>query len=75
MTNKLLINEIEASERYGLSRQWFQRARWEGGGPAFVKMSARVLYPLEETDSYFKSRIVSSTSVSDSNHASKKEEK
>jgi hypothetical protein len=52
---KLYLNETEASHRYGYSRQWFQRERWKGTGPKFIKVSegGKVLYPLEETDKWF----------------------
>ncbi len=53
--NKLYLNESEASYRYGYSRQWFQRERWKGTGPKFVKISGKVLYPLEGTDKWFSS--------------------
>lgn len=55
-TKKLYINESEASLRYGYSRQWFQRERWSGTGPKFVKINkGKVLYPLEQTDKWFES--------------------
>ncbi|GFE56399.1 AlpA family transcriptional regulator [Geobacter sp. AOG1] len=59
---KLNLNEVEAAERYGLSVHWFRRARWAGGGPQFIKMGSKVLYPIAETDAFFKSRMRSSTS-------------
>jgi predicted DNA-binding transcriptional regulator AlpA len=53
---KLYISESEASQRYGYSRQWFQRCRWRGEGPKFIKVNGgRVLYPLEQTDNWFQS--------------------
>lgn len=60
---KIQINEVEAAARYGLSVHWFRRARWEGTGPAFVKMAGRCLYPIAGTDKFFEDRLVSSTSV------------
>jgi len=62
VTNTLLINEKTASERYGLSKSWFQRSRWAGDGPAYVKLAGRVLYPITETDQWFQSHLVKSTS-------------
>ena len=50
---KLYLNESEASYRYGYSRQWFQRERWKGTGPKFLKISGKVLYPLKDTDKWF----------------------
>lgn len=53
---KLYLNETEASQRYGYSRQWFQRERWKGTGPNFLKVnSGKILYPLQETDAWFAS--------------------
>ena len=60
------ITEKEASTRYSLSRNWFQRARWKGEGPSFVKVGegprGRVLYPVKETDEWFEKKLVHSTS-------------
>lgn len=53
---KLYLTETEASQRYGYSRQWFQRERWKGTGPEFIKIgSGKILYPLGETDRWFES--------------------
>ena len=53
-TEKLYITEKEAVIRYGYSRSWFQRARWEGYSPPFIKVhGGRVLYPLQQTDQWF----------------------
>ena len=53
---KLYLNETEASERYGYSRQWFQRERWKGTGPKFIKINGgKILYPLQDTDAWFAS--------------------
>lgn len=55
-TQKLYLNETEASERYAYSRQWFQRERWKGTGPKFIKInSGKILYPIQETDDWFAS--------------------
>lgn len=53
---KIYLNETEASQRYGYSRQWFQRARWKGNGPQFIKINGgKILYPLDDTDQWFQS--------------------
>lgn len=51
----LYINEVKAALRYGYSRQWFQRCRWDGTGPKFLKINSKILYPLKETDDWFAS--------------------
>lgn len=50
---KLYLTETEASQRYGYSRAWFQRSRWAGDGPEFLKCRGKVLYPLPLTDAWF----------------------
>ena len=39
-----LITEKEASKITGLSVAWFQRKRWSGGGPQWVKLDHAVRY-------------------------------
>ena len=47
------ISEKEATARYPYSVYWFQRKRWEGGGPPYLKIGNRVMYPVPETDEWF----------------------
>ena len=70
---KLYINESEAALRYGYSRQWFQRQRWLGTGPTFIKINGgRVLYNLEAIDSWFSGfTLQKSTSMSSTLSVSK----
>lgn len=68
-TGVIFITDQEASKRYGLSRAWFQRKRWEGGGPPYIKLSRNVLYPMESTDHWFLNRITASTSSADTEGA------
>jgi hypothetical protein len=53
MKNRLL--------RYGLIRSWFQRARYKGNGPGFIKLEGRVLHHVKKTDNWFESRIIEET--------------
>lgn len=51
---KLYITEKEAMVRYGYSRSWFQRARWAGESPPFIKINGgRILYPIAQADAWF----------------------
>ena len=56
------ITDKEASERYGYSQSWFQRARLDKKGPPWVKImgKGKVLYRLEDCDQWFKDNIVES---------------
>jgi predicted DNA-binding transcriptional regulator AlpA len=40
----LLLTEKEAAKIMGFSVYWFQRKRWEGGGPPFIKFDRAVRY-------------------------------
>lgn len=53
------ITDKEASERYNYSQTWFQHARLKKTGPKYVQIKdkGRVLYPLIETDEWFKVRM------------------
>jgi len=51
--DKKYINEKDAALRYSYSIAWFQRSRWAGDGPPFVKVKGRILYPLEVVDKWF----------------------
>jgi len=52
--NTLYLTETEASQRYKYSVFWFQRCRWSGDGPPFLKIKRKILYPIEDTDAWFK---------------------
>lgn len=54
--SKIYLNETEAANRYGYSRQWFQRERWKGTGPQYLKVhgTGKILYPIDSTDAWFK---------------------
>lgn len=45
---KGMINEVELAERWNLSPKTLQRWRSEGRGPRFMKVSKRVVYPMDE---------------------------
>jgi predicted DNA-binding transcriptional regulator AlpA len=51
----------EASRLTGLSPAWFERSRWAGGGPPFVKLGAAVRYPVDELHAWMRARIRTST--------------
>ena len=39
-----LLTEKDAAKLTGFSVYWFQRKRWEGGGPPYVKFARAVRY-------------------------------
>lgn len=56
---KQYLTDKEAAARYGYSQSWFIRGRTQKFGPPFVQLEehGRVLYPLEETDAWFKKKL------------------
>lgn len=54
------FTQKEASTRYGLSCQWFEKARSEGYGPPYYKImgKGRVFYDIEKTDTWFKENLM-----------------
>ena len=57
--NKEYLTLKDASKRYGHSASWFIRERENGEGPPFMQLKehGRVLYPLIETDEWFKKKM------------------
>jgi predicted DNA-binding transcriptional regulator AlpA len=55
------ISTLEAARLTGLSPAWFERSRWAGDGPPFVKLRRTVKYPLDELHSWMRERLRTST--------------
>jgi predicted DNA-binding transcriptional regulator AlpA len=50
--DKIAFNEIELAKRWGISPKTLQRWRTEGRGPRYLKLSKRVVYPLDEIHAF-----------------------
>lgn len=63
-TDSIFINEDQAAERYCYSKPWFQKQREKNEGPPYIKISSsptgKILYPVKETDEWFKSKMITS---------------
>ncbi len=58
-----LLTDKQAAKEYGFSPRTFQGWRYSGGGPPFVRISARCIrYRRCDIDSWIKDRIRTSTS-------------
>jgi len=55
------ISTPEAARIAGLSIDWFQRARWVGNGPPYIKIARAVRYPSDELHSWLRARVRTST--------------
>jgi predicted DNA-binding transcriptional regulator AlpA len=62
-TDQKYVDETFASVVTGMSTAWFQRARWAGNGPPYVKVGRAVRYRLDELVSWFEDRKRTSTSA------------
>jgi predicted site-specific integrase-resolvase len=58
------LNQARLADRWQISPRTLERWRWQGEGPAFVKIGGRVVYRLEEIEAYESSRRCASTSQS-----------
>lgn len=54
------LTPIEVSKRYGFTVNWLKQRRHLGKNPMYVKHKecARILYPLIETDNWFKDNLI-----------------
>lgn len=52
------INEKEASNRYGYSRSWLEKRRYDKNPPNYTKIGGKILYELDETDEWFKNNMI-----------------
>lgn len=60
---KLLYTEKEAAEVVGFTSRFLQERRFKGGGPPFVRVSARaVRYRLADLEAWAEERLRTSTS-------------
>jgi hypothetical protein len=46
------LNEVELSNRWGVSTRTLQRWRWSKQGVPYVKLGGRVVYRLEDIEAY-----------------------
>jgi hypothetical protein len=51
------LNQIHLARRWALSPRTLERWRWLGEGPEYVKVGGRILYRLEDIESFERQRI------------------
>jgi helix-turn-helix protein len=54
------LNQLQLARRWSISPRTLERWRWVGEGPPFLKLGGRVLYRLEDVESYEALRLRSS---------------
>lgn len=55
------LNQVELAARLKISPRTLERWRWNGEGPAFLKIGGRVIYRLEDVEAYENGRRCEST--------------
>tara|TARA_R110000868_G_scaffold380784_4_gene647020 strand:+ start:17393 stop:17632 length:240 start_codon:yes stop_codon:yes gene_type:complete len=48
------VSEKQAAERWPYSVKWYQKMRHIGGGPPYIKVGNRVIYPIVQLDCWFR---------------------
>mgnify|MGYP001944704059 FL=1 len=57
MQDKICFTQKELARRWTLSHRTLERWRWEGKGPAFMKIGGRVVYRLEDILNHEKEQL------------------
>ncbi|MDF1854204.1 helix-turn-helix domain-containing protein [Shimia litoralis] len=57
MHDKICFTQKELARRWTLSHRTLERWRWEGKGPAFMKIGGRVVYRLEDILNHEKEQL------------------
>ena len=51
------LTQIELSRRWRVSHRTLERWRWQGVGPRYLKVGCRVVYRLEDIETYETARV------------------
>ena len=57
------LDQKQLAERWNLSAKTLERWRWLGEGPSFLKLGGRVVYRLEDIETYEQQQLRSCTST------------
>ena len=55
------LSTLEAARLTGLCVAWFERSRWSGAGPPYVKLERSVKYPRDALHAFMRARMRTST--------------
>lgn len=55
--DKKYITDKECAQRFGYSQSWFQKNRFLGKPPPYIKLNGKILYELDQIDNWFKHKI------------------
>lgn len=60
-TPKTRLDSKELAVRWRMSHRTLDRGRWQGKGPRFVKIGGKVVYRLEDIESYEETNLHANT--------------
>jgi hypothetical protein len=55
------LNQVHLARRWHMSPRTLERWRWTGEGPAYLKIGGRVVYRLEDVETFERERRCEST--------------
>jgi hypothetical protein len=55
------VDQKDLAKRWLISPRTLEQWRWQGKGPRYVKVGARVIYPLPEVEAYEAARLHANT--------------
>ena len=55
------LNQVHLARRWKISPRTLERWRWTGEGPAYLKIGGRVVYRLEDVETFERERRCEST--------------
>jgi hypothetical protein len=51
------LNQVQLGRRWSISPRTLERWRWLKQGPGYLKIGGRVVYPIDQIESYETSRL------------------
>lgn len=54
---KKYITDKECSQRFGFSKEWFKKKRYQHLPPPYIKINGKVLYELDVVENWFRSKL------------------
>lgn len=55
-TTEELLTQSQVAATLGKSEAWCERSRWDGSGPAYIKIGRSVRYKRSDVDAWLESR-------------------
>ena len=56
------LNQLDLARRWAISPRTLERWRWTGEGPRYIKLVGRIVYRLEDIETFENARVHESTS-------------